>query len=79
MNGPIVSSSACTNAPSDYASGKSLFDTQDWEWFIAGSYNSHAIVQPDKVVVTYPGGFIDIHSAKDYREIRGFRGNKALK
>jgi len=51
---------ACSNPPSDYASGKSLFDTTDWEWLIAGSYNSHAIVQPDRVVVTYPGGFIEV-------------------
>ena len=56
---------ACSNPPGDYASGKSLFDTTDWEWLIAGSYNSHAIVQPDKVVVTYPGGFIEV-LGKDY-------------
>ncbi|MDG1462181.1 MAG: hydrolase, partial [Gammaproteobacteria bacterium] len=50
----------CSNPPEDYASGKSLFDTDDWEWIVAGSYNSHAIVQPKKVVVTYPGGFIEV-------------------
>lgn len=56
----------CTNPASDYSSGISLFAGESWDWFIAGSYNSHAIVEPDKVVVTYPGGMIDLLN-NDYR------------
>jgi uncharacterized protein len=50
----------CSNPPTEYASGKSLFDTVDWDWLVAGSYNAYAIVQPDKVVVTYPGGRTEV-------------------
>jgi len=50
----------CSNPPAEYASGKSLFDAGDWDWLVAGSYSSHAIVQPDKVVVTYPGGRTEV-------------------
>ncbi len=60
----------CDNEPADFASGKSLFDTSDWSWMVAGSYNSHAIVQPDKVVVTYPGGLVEVLGA-DYKPAAG--------
>jgi len=60
----------CDNPVSDYSSGATLFDRSDWEWIIAGSYNSHAIVQPDKYVVTYPGGLIEV-LGEDYRPRKG--------
>ena len=50
----------CSNPASDYSSGANLLNAQDWEWFIAGSYNSHAIVEAEQLVVTYPGGMIDL-------------------
>jgi len=62
----------CANPPEDYASGKSLFDTTDWDWIVAGSYNSHAIVQPDTVVITNPGGFIEV-LGEGYRPHKGLR------
>ena len=39
---------------------------------MAGSYSSHAIVEPDKIVVTYPGGLIEI-LGHDYRPQPGLR------
>lgn len=60
----------CRNDPADYAVGRNLFAGADWEWIIAGSYNSHAIVEPQRVVVTHPGGFVEILGA-DYRPLRG--------
>jgi membrane-anchored protein YejM (alkaline phosphatase superfamily) len=57
---------SCDNPASDYSSGTNLFLRRDWEWFIAGSYNSHAIVEPNKLLVTYPGGMIDL-LGNDYR------------
>jgi hypothetical protein len=51
---------ACSNPARDYASGQNLFAGNSWDWLVAGSYNTHAIVEPDKVVVTYPGGMIEI-------------------
>jgi hypothetical protein len=57
---------ACENPASDYSSGSNLFAAEDWDWIIAGSYNSHAIVEPDKLVITNPGGFIEL-LGPDYR------------
>ena len=61
----------CTNAPSDYASGGDLFDADGpgWEWMIAGSYFNFAIVEPDQVTVTYPGGITEVRDP-DFRPLR---------
>ena len=51
---------ACSNPARDYASGQNLFSGNSWDWLVAGSYNTYAIVEPDKVIVTYPGAMIEI-------------------
>lgn len=56
----------CANPPADYSSGSNLFAQESWRWLIAGSYTSHAIVQPEQTVVTYPGGLIEL-LGPDYR------------
>jgi hypothetical protein len=56
----------CSNPADDYSSGIDLFSGQSWDWIMAGSYSSHAIVEPDKLVITYPGGFIELLNA-EYR------------
>jgi len=56
----------CSNPVADYSSGGKLFDGESWEWIMAGSYSSSAIVEPDKIIVTYPGGLIELLDA-DYR------------
>jgi membrane-anchored protein YejM (alkaline phosphatase superfamily) len=66
----------CSNPASDYSSGSSLFDEQSWEWMIAGSYNSHAIVEPDKLIVSYPGGLVEV-LGPDYRPKAGLRPDPA--
>ncbi len=50
----------CDNPYSDYSVGKNLFDHSDWQWIIAGSYNTEAIVEPNQITVTYPGGYFEI-------------------
>jgi uncharacterized protein len=67
----------CSGSSENYSSGKSLFDTLDWEWIVAGSYSSHAIVQKDKVVVTYPGGYIEV-LGDDYLPAKGLRIDEAI-
>jgi len=62
----------CSNDYADYSSGGNLFDQQDWSWIMAGSYNSHAIVEPDKIIVTYPGGLIEL-LGPDYRPADGLQ------
>ena len=58
------------NPLADVSSGGNLFSGTDWEWLIAGSYNSHAIIEPEQIVVTYPGGMIDL-LGQDYRPASG--------
>ncbi len=62
----------CSNPASDYSSGENLFAGKDWRWLLAGSYNSHAIIEPDKIVVTNPGGFIEV-LGPDYKPDRDLR------
>ena len=57
----------CTNPYSDYSSGGNLFAAQSWQWIVAGSYNSYAIVEPDKIVVTNPGGLVEL-LGPDYKQ-----------
>ena len=47
----------CTNPPSDYASGQSLFSSAEWEWLVAGSRTDHALIQPGRVTIVYASGF----------------------
>jgi membrane-anchored protein YejM (alkaline phosphatase superfamily) len=46
----------CTNPPSDYSSGHSLFSEAQWDWLVAVSHNDYALVEPDRVTIVYPGG-----------------------
>jgi len=67
----------CDNPPSDYGVGHSLFSGMSWPWMIAGSYNSHAIVDPDRVVISHPGGFVEVRD-RNYRPISGSELNTDL-
>jgi len=53
----------CLNDTSAYSSGVNLFDNQSWGWIMAGSYSSHAIVEPESIIVTYPGGLVELLDA----------------
>jgi hypothetical protein len=62
----------CGNAPRDYSIGRDLFTGRSWDWILAGSYHSHAIVEPGRVIVTEPGGLLqvlgpDLQPARDDR------------
>ena len=46
----------CTNPPSDYASGQSLFSDAQWDWLITLSHNDFALLEPDQVTIVYPSG-----------------------
>jgi membrane-anchored protein YejM (alkaline phosphatase superfamily) len=47
----------CTNPPTDYASGRDLFSDAQWDWLIVASYREHAVVEPDRVTIIYPGSY----------------------
>ncbi len=50
----------CRNPPADYGVGHNLFEGRSWEWMIAGSYHSYAIVEPDRILVVTPGGLAEV-------------------
>jgi membrane-anchored protein YejM (alkaline phosphatase superfamily) len=50
----------CSNDPSDYSVGRSLFDGEPWTWMVAGSYFNFAILEPDQVIVTFPNGLYEV-------------------
>ncbi len=56
----------CRNPPADYSLGRNLFDGESWDWIIAGSYHSYAIVEPGRILVTSPGGLVEV-LGNDYR------------
>ena len=60
----------CVNPPTDYAVGQNLFSGESWAWTMAGSYTDHAIVEPDQVIVSHPGGFVEVRDAS-WRPISG--------
>jgi membrane-anchored protein YejM (alkaline phosphatase superfamily) len=60
----------CDNPSRDYSVGQNLFSERSWPWMIAGSYNSHAIVDPDSVVISHPGGFVEVRD-RSYRPVSG--------
>ncbi len=54
----------CSNPPSDYSSGKSMLSNDEWDWIVAASYTSHAVVEPERVTVSY-GSYFEVRGA-DY-------------
>lgn len=67
----------CSNPPADYSVGSNLFAGNSWDWIIAASYAAHAVVQPDRVMVSEPGGFAEV-LGPDYRPPADARLNPAL-
>ncbi len=50
----------CENPSSDYCSGNSIFSDKEWEWMITGSYYNYAILEPNQVTISYPGGYFEV-------------------
>jgi membrane-anchored protein YejM (alkaline phosphatase superfamily) len=67
----------CTNPPGDYSMGRNLFAGESWDWIIAGSYHSYAIVEPHRILLTTPGGFADVLDP-DYRLAEGAKLDPVL-
>jgi membrane-anchored protein YejM (alkaline phosphatase superfamily) len=67
----------CNNPPHEYSVGQNLFSGTSWTWMVAGSYNGHAIVEPDRVIVSHPGGFMDVRD-RNYRPISRSNLNGAV-
>jgi membrane-anchored protein YejM (alkaline phosphatase superfamily) len=50
----------CDNPATDYSVGNNLFEQQPWNWLIAGSYYNYAVLEPDKITITYPNGGVEV-------------------
>ena len=46
----------CTNPPSDYASGHSLFSDRQWDWLIVSSRTDFAVIEPERLIIIRPSG-----------------------
>jgi len=58
----------CSNPPSDYTSGSSLFSNAQWDWLIVTSNREFAVVEPDRVTIIFAAGY-EIRE-RDYRLAR---------
>ena len=67
---------SCSNPPSDYSVGQNLFDMNEWDWMVSGSYFNYAVLEPDQVTVTFPNGLYEVRDW-EYRLSREpqFRGD----
>ena len=58
----------CANDPVDFSSGADLLDGADWDWLVAGSYYNYAVLEPDRITVTFPNGLFEVRDA-DYQPL----------
>ncbi|MDT8319302.1 MAG: DUF3413 domain-containing protein [Xanthomonadales bacterium] len=66
---------ACSNPASDYSVGANLFEMQEWDWMVAGSYFNYAVLEPDQITITFPSGLYEVRDW-DYQRVAKpqFRG-----
>ncbi len=66
----------CSNPPEDYSVGRNLFDLQNWDWILAGSYYNYALIEPDQITITFPSGLFEVRDW-DYKLLDDpvFRGD----
>lgn len=50
----------CSNPASEVSVGQNLFDRRDWEWLIVGSYFNYAVIEPDRLTITFPSGTFEV-------------------
>jgi membrane-anchored protein YejM (alkaline phosphatase superfamily) len=50
----------CGNPASDYSVGSNLFDIQEWDWLVSGSYYNYAVLEPDQITVKFPNGLYEV-------------------
>ncbi len=49
----------CSNDPSDYSSGHSMFSGEEWQWYVASSYTGLAVIEPDRATISY-GAYFEV-------------------
>ncbi len=59
---------SCANEAADFSSGRDLLAGISWEWLIAGSYYNYAVIERDRITVTFPNGTYEVRD-RAYRLI----------
>ena len=67
----------CTNQPSDYCSGKNIFEDTQWDWLVVGSYYNFAVLEPQLVTIQYPNGYFEARD-RDYKIIKKTKLNAGI-
>ncbi|MGM0609189.1 MAG: DUF3413 domain-containing protein, partial [Candidatus Muiribacteriota bacterium] len=50
------------NSPEEISNGKSLFDENNREWVFSGGFSKKAVIEKDRITVSYPTGFYEIYN-----------------
>jgi membrane-anchored protein YejM (alkaline phosphatase superfamily) len=50
----------CENPANDYSVGTNLFEMNEWDWLVSGSYYNYAVLEPDQITVTFPNGLYEV-------------------
>ena len=68
---------SCENPPREYSIGNNLYSGTSWEWTMAGSYSSHAILEPGQVIISTRGGFTEVRD-QNYQPVSGSNLNATV-
>jgi len=52
----------CKNSPDEISNGKNLFDESNREWVFSGGFSKKAVIEKDRITVSYPTGFYEIYN-----------------
>lgn len=55
----------CVNDYTDYSNGKNLFQEGQREWLFAGGFSKKAIIEKDRINVSYPVGSYEIYNSSN--------------
>ncbi|MBE9548658.1 MAG: DUF3413 domain-containing protein [Proteobacteria bacterium] len=58
----------CNNPEADYSLGHDLYSRKSWPWLLVGSYYNEAVVSPDDILISFPGGGFEVRD-RQYRLI----------
>lgn len=58
----------CDNPEADYSLGHDLYSRKSWPWLLVGSYYNEAVVSPDDILISFPGGGFEVRD-RQYRLI----------
>ncbi|MGM0608877.1 MAG: sulfatase-like hydrolase/transferase [Candidatus Muiribacteriota bacterium] len=52
----------CNNSPEEISNGRNLFNKSNREWVFSGGFSKKAVIEKDRITVSYPTGFYEIYN-----------------